>query len=231
MAAPRLLFFIIDWGKSKAVTQVFEQEHIRFHFVSKGRGTASSEILDLLGIGVSDKAVVLCIERAAVMSVLVKNVRKKLGRQSVGAGIAFTVPLSSVNKPVLEIFTKHTNFKLFPIKGTDKMEEETKQPITNDLIISIINQGYSDEFMATAREAGARGGTIINARGFAHQGLKFFGVSVQDEREIILMVTKREQKTAIMQALSQKYGMASKAGGLIFSCPVDSIMSLNADAE
>ncbi|MDR2149843.1 MAG: hypothetical protein LBO67_03325 [Spirochaetaceae bacterium] len=231
MAVPRLLVFIIDWGKAKAVTQAFEQEHIRFHFVSKGKGTASSEILDILGIGASEKAVVLCIEQPAVVPVLVKNVRKKLGRQSVGAGIAFTMPLSSVNKPVLEIFAKHTNFKLFPIKGTDKMEEETKQPIANDLIISIINQGYSDEFMATARDAGARGGTIINARGFAHQGLKFFGVSVQDEREIILMVTKREQKTAIMQAVSQKYGMTSKAGGLIFSCPVDSIMSLNADAE
>lgn len=231
----RLVFFIIDWARTRAVSQVFEQEHIRFHFVTKGKGTASSEILDLLGIGSSEKAVVLCIERKSMVPNLVKGVRKRLGRKSTGAGIAFTIPLSSISNPAFQVFKEsiQKNFALFPVKGADRVEEEAmvRAPITNDLIISIIDQGYSDEFMSAAREAGARGGTIINARGFIHQGLKFFGVSVQEEREIILMVTSREKKNDIMQAVSKDYGITSKAGGLIFSCPVDSIMNLNADTE
>jgi nitrogen regulatory protein PII len=97
----------------------------------------------------------------------------------------------------------------------------------NDLIISIVNHGYSDEFMTTAREAGATGGTVLNARGLAHQGpVKFFGVFVQDEREIIIILTNREKKTPIMQAVSQAYGITTKAGGLIFSVPVDHVMGL-----
>ncbi|GHU22294.1 nitrogen regulatory protein P-II [Spirochaetia bacterium] len=227
----RLLFVIIDWDKTKAVSQVFAQEHVRFHFVVKGEGTANSEILNLLGIGASDKAVVLCIERQVMMPILVRAIHRKLGHRSAGAGIAFTVPLSSMSTMALQVFNKSINKKRFyGTRRGEKMAEDKQpvSPITNDLIVAIIKQGHSDAFMATARESGARGGTILNARALSNRGVvKVFGASVQEEREIILIVTSRKQKTAIMQALSQKHGIASEASGVIFSCPVDAITSLN----
>jgi nitrogen regulatory protein PII len=222
----KVLVFIIDWSKTKIISTVFEQEKVRFHFISKGRGTASSEILDLLGIGSSEKAVVICLEQEVLVPVLLKEVRKKLGFHSPGAGIAFTIPLSGINNPILNVFKEsiHKNEKISMEKEAPKMSTETK----NDLIISIINQGYSDEFMTTAREAGASGGTVINARGLAHQGpVKFFGVSVQDEREIVIILSNREKKAAIMQAVSQAYGITTKAGGIVFSVPVDHMMGLS----
>jgi nitrogen regulatory protein PII len=161
---------------------------------------------------------------------LLKEVRKKLGFHNAGAGIAFTVPLSSVHQPVLQVLKEAgtNNPKLKNLKEREKMSNEVK----HDLIVSIINQGYSDEFMTIAREAGATGGTVINARGLANQGpIKFFGVSVQDEKEIILMVTNHDRKTAIMQAVSQSYGINSEAGGMIFSLPVDTLMGLNVNIE
>jgi nitrogen regulatory protein PII len=82
--------------------------------------------------------------------------------------------------------------------------------------------------MAAAREAGATGGTVINARGNAHQGpVKFFGISVQDEKEIIIILSTRERKAPIMQAVSQAFGISSKAGGIIFSLPVDGVAGLD----
>jgi nitrogen regulatory protein PII len=222
----KLLFFIIDWSKTKVISSVFEEEKVRFHFISKGKGTASSEILDLLGIGASEKAVILCLEQDMMVPVLLREVRKKLGFHSPGAGIAFTVPLSGINTPILQVFKESIlkNEKIAVENGGGTMASEIK----NDLIIAIINQGYCDEFMTAAREAGATGGTVINARGLAHQGpVKFFGVSVQDEKEIIIILTKREKKTPIMQAVSQVYGIASKAEGIVFSLPVDQVMGLS----
>ncbi|GHV91173.1 nitrogen regulatory protein P-II [Spirochaetia bacterium] len=230
----KFIVFIIDWNKTKIISQVFEEEHVRFHFITRGRGTASSEILDLLGIGASDKAVVLCLEQEVLIPVLLKEVRKKLGFHSPGAGIAFTMPLSGINNPILQVFKEsiHKNEKIAAeIENSLAAKKEggaMSSEIKHDLIISIINQGYSDDFMTVAREAGARGGTVINARGLAHQGpVKFFGVSVQDEREIILILTNREKKAPIMQAISQAYGITSQAGGIVFSVPVDSMMGLS----
>jgi len=98
----------------------------------------------------------------------------------------------------------------------------------HDLIVSIINKGYGDPFMHTAREAGALGGTIINGRGQAHDGaIKFFGISVEDEKDIILILTSRKKKAAIMRAICEAHGLNSSAQGIVFALPVDNVLGLN----
>ncbi|MDR2069630.1 MAG: hypothetical protein LBP71_07165 [Spirochaetaceae bacterium] len=225
-APPRikLAVFIIDWSKIQLITRIFEEEKVRFHFISKGTGTASSDILDLLGIGSSDKAVVLCLEQEIMAPVLMQEVRKKIGRQNPGVGIAFTIPLSGINTPILRVFKESIikNEKITLEGGPMRGE------IKNDLIVAIINQGYSDDFMTAAREAGAAGGTVLSARGLASSGpVKFFGISVQDEKEIVMVLTSREKKGPIMQAVSLACGITTKAGGIVFSLPVDQVMGLS----
>jgi nitrogen regulatory protein PII len=233
----KLVFFIVDWSKTQVISDVFEEEKVRFHFITKATGTARTDILDLLGIGTSEKALVLCLEQEVLVPVLLKEVRKKLGFHNPGAGIAFTVPLSGINTPLLRVFkesipqnekiaAENSNFRFEKQGGA--MAAETKAEITNDLIIAVINNGYSEEFMTAAREAGATGGTVINARGLSHEGpVKFFGVSVQDEKEIIIILTNREKKVPIMEAVSKTCGLTSKAEGLVFSLPVDSVLGLS----
>ena len=233
----KMLFFIVDWSHAHVVSDIFVEENVRFHFVTRAVGTANNEILDLLGIGAGDKAVVVCLEQAVGVSVLMKEVRKRLRRDIPGAGIAFTIPLSAINDPILLIFKQsiHKNEKIARElekisqgEGDTMTENFSGDEITNDLIISIVNQGYSDEFMNTAREAGASGGTVISARGQAHEGaIKFFGISVQDEKEIILILTSREQKVSIMRAVCEAHGLNSEAQGIVFSLPVDTVMGLN----
>jgi len=97
----------------------------------------------------------------------------------------------------------------------------------HDLIVSIINKGYSDIFMNTAREAGASGGTIIKARGQAHEGaVKFLGISVEDEKEIILILASKRKKASIMRAVCEAHGLNSKAHGIVFALPVDVVLGL-----
>jgi len=226
----KMIFFIVDWNKSHFVTDACEEEQVRFYFICRGIGTASSEVLDLLGIGAADKAVILCIEQEILVPVLLKEARKKLGFHSPGAGIAFTIPLSGINTPLLRVFKESINKNdkiALEREGEAMAAEEKTQGIQNDLIIAVINHGYSDDLMTTAREAGASGGTVINGRGIAHQGpVKFFGVSVQDEKEIVLILSSREKKVPIMESVSLAYGLTSKAEGLIFSLPVDYVMGL-----
>jgi nitrogen regulatory protein PII len=165
------------------------------------------------------------MEQEMMAPVLMQEVRKKIGPRNPGVGIAFTVPLSGINTPILQVFKESIvkNEKI-TLKGGPAMGGEIK----NDLIIAVINQGYSDDFMTAAREAGATGGTVLNARGLASSGpVKFFGVSVQDEKEIVIVLTSREKKVPIMQAVSLACGVTTKAGGIVFSLPVDQVMGLS----
>ncbi|MDR2942350.1 MAG: hypothetical protein LBV17_07150 [Treponema sp.] len=226
----KLVIFIVDWSRANVITNVCVTEKVRFHFTCVGTGTASSEILDLLGIGSGEKAVVLCIEQEIGVQVLMKEVRKELKSHGPGAGIAFTVPLSAVNDPVLMVFKQSIlkNEKISeksPGKGANMANKHS-----HDLILSIVNHGYTDEIMNTARAAGARGGTVLHARGTAHEGaVKFFGISVQDEKEMILILSENDKKVPIMQAISENYGLNTKAHGLVFSLPVDNVIGLSAE--
>ncbi|MDR2922722.1 MAG: hypothetical protein LBU85_05210 [Treponema sp.] len=236
----KLIFFIIDWNQVKAISGIFEKQNVGFHFFSKGRGTASSEILDLLGIGASGKAVVFCLELPQMVPVLMKEVRNKIGFNNPGAGIAFTVPLSAINSPILRVFKQAVlnNEALGNISdgsGEDKRRTGVdRRRFHNDrrnpyyLLLTIVNQGYSDEIMNTARKAGAGGGTVLNARSQAHEGtFKYFGISVQKERELIIILTAGREKVPIMQAISEAYGLNSKAQGIMFSLPVEKVMGLS----
>ena len=224
----KLVFFIVDWHRANVVSDICVEEKVRFHFTSVGIGTANSEILDILGVGSAEKAVVTCLEQEVGVPVLLREVRKKLKSYGPGAGVAFTVPLSAINDPVLLIF-KQSIYKNEKIAAGGEGVKMTAE-FTHDLILSIVNHGYSDELMNTARAAGATGGTVINARGQAHGGaVKFFGVSVQDEKELILILTTREKKVPIMQAVCEAHGLNSEAQGIVFSLPVDEVMGLSLD--
>jgi hypothetical protein len=229
MPSLKLLFFIVDWNHANIVSNVFVEEKVRFHFISKGRGTANSDVLDLLGIGANEKAIITCLEQAVGVPVLLREVQKKLKPYSPGVGIAFTVPLSAINDPVLLIFKQsiHKNVKITndhrKSEGVNMADE-----YSHGLILSIVNKGFSDELMNTARNAGATGGTIINARGQAHEGaVKFFGVSVQDEKEIVITLTSREKKAPIMRAICEAHGLNSDAQAIVFSLPVDDVLGLD----
>ena len=81
--------------------------------------------------------------------------------------------------------------------------------------------------MDDAREAGAHGGTIIHAKGTGMEAAeKFMGVSLAAEKEIIFIVTKSEEKNAIMQAVMKDAGLDTKAKAIAFSVPVNDTAGL-----
>ena len=232
----KYVFFITELKYAETVSDVLRKENTLLYFVSQGMGTASSEILNLLGIGAEKKAIISCLEQAALVPVLLKEVRKKFSSNSPGQVIAFSIPLSAINDPVMLAFndSNYDNEKIAAANaaknpgGGKKMAKE----YAYDLIISVVNNGYTDEFMNTARAAGATGGTVLHARGQTHEGIiKRFGISVQDEREIILILCRRERKVTIMQAVSEAHGLNSKACGIVFSLPVDDVMGMGMSFE
>ena len=96
-----------------------------------------------------------------------------------------------------------------------------------EVIFAIVNAGYADEAMALARENGARGGTIINARGVAREKeAAFFGITIHAEKEILMLVVEKDIRDNILNALYKGMGMDKKAQGIAFSLPVSDAAGL-----
>jgi nitrogen regulatory protein PII len=225
----RAFLLIVDWDKVHEISEVFEKENCLLSFVSKGKGTATSEIIDLLGLGASDKALFVCLVQSTETTRIIQEVRHTLGARSAGAGIAFSIPLGGVGARVFTVFAKSAALVNGNSSNITEDDVMTAIEVKNEMIVSILNRGNSDAFMTEARKAGARGGTVISARGISQEVIKkFFGISVQDEKEIIFILADKDKSFPIMQAVNSSFGLSTKAAGVVFSLPVDQVMSLNA---
>lgn len=90
-----------------------------------------------------------------------------------------------------------------------------------EVIFAIVNAGFADDAMEVAKACGARGGTVLNARGVAkEEAAAFFGITVHTEKEIVMIVVPKTIKNAVLNALYQEMGMARKAQGIVFSLPI-----------
>lgn len=205
---------ITDRDAGKRLIPLYKKQGLEVTLRTAGAGTAVSETLDYLGLERTEKVVVCSVVTGDTWKQVKKSLQNDLHIDVPGTGIAFTIPIGSVGgKKQLQYLTENQNF----IFG----EESTLKDTTYELLVVIANQGYSDLIMQAARSQNAGGGTVIHAKGTGQQRAeKFFGVSLVDEKEMVWIVVRREQKNDIMRAIMEQAGMDSKAKSIVFSLPV-----------
>ncbi len=83
-----------------------------------------------------------------------------------------------------------------------------------EAVFCIVNAGYSDIVMDAAREVGARGGTVIHARGTANkEAEQFFQITIQPDKEIVMILVPSDIKDAVLHALYRDAGLKTAGQG------------------
>ena len=136
-----------------------------------------------------------------------------------GNGLLLTIPIKSVKGGRTVAYLANNNIK---------SKNHTSEPKFNyEMIVVILNEGYTDDVMNAARNAGASGGTVLHAKGTGSKNAeKFFGVSLANEKEIIYIVAKSDEKADIMNNIDKECGVLTDAGAICFSLPVTSAIGL-----
>ena len=98
----------------------------------------------------------------------------------------------------------------------------------HEAIFCIVNSGYSEAVMDAAKKLGARGGTVINARGTAPKDAEtFFGITIQPEKEIVMILVPSAIKDDVLHALYKDAGLNTAGQGIAFALPVDSVVGIS----
>ena len=96
-----------------------------------------------------------------------------------------------------------------------------------ECILTIVDGGYSDCVVEAAKEAGAKGATIINGRGStSKENDSFYKLNIQPDKQIILILSKHEQTKSIVESINKKAGMNTKAHALSFVLPVEDAVGM-----
>ena len=91
-----------------------------------------------------------------------------------------------------------------------------------ELILCIVNAGFSQNVMEAARAAGAKGGTILRGRGSANpEAEEFFNITIQPDKELVLILVSAGIKDEVLKAVYKNSGLSTEGQGIVFSLPVE----------
>ncbi len=188
-----------------------------------GRGTASRSMLDLLGIESNKKRIVISVANTQKSLQLIHEIKRRLYIGIPRQGVVVSMPIKSIG-----------GGKMVNILSEGEMPAKQMPQVSDmfELIIIISNEGRTDDVMNAARHAGAAGGTVLHGKGTTSEEMaRFLNLSITSEKEVILIVAKKEQKTEIMRAVLEKAGPGTKAGAIIFSLPVSSVAGIGMSGD
>ena len=102
----------------------------------------------------------------------------------------------------------------------------------HEVIFTIVNSGFAEDAMRVAKEQGARGGTILNARGVVNENAAaFFGITLHADKEILMIVVDKGIRDNVLNALYKEMGLGKKSQGIVFSLPVSDVAGLAMPVE
>jgi len=91
----KLVFTVVDRPKGEFYLDYISQFEVNFQMALNGMGTATSDLVDLLGLN-RNKAVIVSVVREDLVDTVMNGLEDKFATIKNGKGVAFAVPLSSV---------------------------------------------------------------------------------------------------------------------------------------
>lgn len=222
----KLLVGIVAAEDAAKIASVCNEVTATLSYAFEAFGTARTAVLDFLGLGETEKRVILALIPDAAENEILENIQRETELYLVGKGICFTLSLTGVSSIVANGLAKGVPAAQTGKEKKMKKTEEKKRDY--DLVIAAMQSGYAEDAMNAAREAGAAGGTIVHALTLDNRKAEqLIGVTLQKETEILMILTKSEGKLAIMRALQEAAGLKTDAGGVLFSVPVDNLIGIS----
>lgn len=224
----RCVVIIVDANIRDKVSEFMADSHIPIFYQMHGVGTASSEFLSLCGLGDTQKNITLCFVPTERTKSILAEMNHALRLHRKGTGIAISIPISGIPGFLFKIIDEPASDDISGKMNTERDIKKMSETITHALILVTVSQGFSDDIMSTARAAGATGGTIMRGlRNRPEEVAKGFGISLQEEQEIVLIVVPQAKRTEILSAITAQHGPATPAHGIAISLPVDGIAGIS----
>ena len=214
MAEYRLICCVVNMGDASKVLKAARRHGVKEGVISIGKGTMNNRILTFLKINEVRKEIVSMVVDAELATEAIKGISKDMAFEKPHHGIAFTHPVSGL------FGSKH------------KAEKNTKMnEVENSMynaIYVVVERGKAEDVVEAANKAGARGATIVNARGSGSQETqRLFSIEIEPEKEKVIIITKCELKDSIVEAIKKDMHIDEPGNGIIFVLDVNEVYGLH----
>ncbi len=204
---------IVDHKKSKEVIDVAHEQGLLGMTVLLGRGTVTKGVLGFLGLSDQERDVILFACDVSHGDQAMEVIAQELDFRKPKKGILFSIPLPKILGASL--YCDVLQFK------------EDDYLVEHQAIYVIVEKGKAEDVIDAATKAGARGGTILNARGSGiHEQEMLFNIPIEPEKEMVLIIAKVEQVPAITQQIQTDLQLDEPGNGILFLLDVRKAIGL-----
>ena len=219
----KLLVSIADKDRVDRIIKLYKRHKISYSCSVNGVGTASNSLLSYFGLDEVKKSVVLTIIPSVLETKIMYDLHNKLELYKPGNGICFSLPITSASRYLSNIYSDMINIK---------EEYSMKNDKEYELVVLIVSEGYASTAMDAAKRVGANGGTLINGIGLgSKEATKFLGITIEPEKDVVLIITPKEEKRKVMEEITEAVGLSTEGRGILFAVPVDNVVGLSERLE
>ena len=202
----QLLSVIVQAGLGSKIARRAKQYGATGATIFLGRGTSRNPMLEFLHLADIRKEIVIIGVAREAADDLIAALDREFHFERPHHGILFTMNVCMA----ADYSSDQT---------PDKQGEEKKM---YQAIFTIVNKGDAEIAMDAATAAGAAGGTVVHARGSGiHEQERFFLMDIEPEKEILMILSEREQVGSIVDAIKEATGIEQPGKGVLFVIDVD----------
>lgn len=209
MPSYELICAVVNYGVASKVMRLTNREGVVSSFTSLATGTASNALLDILSISDIRKEVVFILVEKEYVQEILDEIITKVKIYKSNHGIVFTIPI------------------VFPVnKQTLNKEKGGEDSMYNSIFI-VVDKGQGASVMESANAAGAKGGTILSARGVAGgETSKIFEMEIEPEKEVVMIIASHDITDKIVDQVNKDLKLDAEGNGIIFVQSVNNVHGL-----
>lgn len=200
------LKLILSESQCHKLLHIFNDKKIanQILFVMLGKGTVNNSILNVLGIKNQKKEIITILIEKEKANETLDFITEELHLDKPGKGIAYITNIKNAQQSL---------FKKDVLSASQEMEGNSMYK----KLTVIVNRGMAEDVMDIARNSGVKGGTILHGRGSgSDETVKLFGMEIEPEKELILIVTSSEIIDKVIDNLHEGLQLDIPGNGIIF---------------
>lgn len=208
-----LICCIVNDGLGSRVLHAAKQNGVPEGVIFLGMGTAHNKWLRLLDLADVHREVVYLLADRTLSSQVMRSLCKEFSLEKPYHGIVYSMQIAAYVGAA-----QPTEEQQVEIKAVDKIMNENMF----NVIYAVVEKGRAEEAVEAAAQAGARGGTIINARGSGvNENQRIFAMPIEPEKESVMILVKRDICDKVRVAICEKLQIGGPGGGILFVIPVN----------
>lgn len=209
-----LMLLVVNMGYGSPALRLAKRNGVRGGTILRARGTMNSRILEFLELNDIRREVLIMAAERSVADNVVEILSKELGLKKPGHGIAACIPMRAI------VGTRGP-------KDQVKSEGHTMTNPNHQAIFTVVDKGMAEGVVNAAKAAGARGGTIINARGSGiHETEVLFAMPIEPERELVMIIVQADIAERVIESIREQIHLDEAGKGVMFVLDVRSATGL-----